>query len=275
LDAYNHSWYLLILKTVVKLGLDINDPRMTAAGTFMVRPTPTYEDRASNPWHAYLIFVLFILAFFVFRKLGKSLLLYVVLAASTFLLFSILFKWNGFGTRYDLAFFVIFAPAAGVILGSFDKLKLGYVVVALLFVGSLQWVFGINSRPLISNPRNPLVPVSILVAPRMDLYFANAQPLQPAFQPMASMIKAQGCSDIGVMLRGDDAEYLLWVVMGAPQQQVHFEWIIAGPTDRYSTPNYQPCALVCNGCTEDQTTIRGLQVAYRAGSYWLYLPPAN
>ena len=32
LDEFNHAVYLLILKIVVKLGLDINDPRMTAVG---------------------------------------------------------------------------------------------------------------------------------------------------------------------------------------------------------------------------------------------------
>ena len=54
--------------------------------------------------------------FFMIKKLGRSLLVYGLLVASTFLLFSFIYKWNAFGTRYDLAFFVLFAPAAGVIL---------------------------------------------------------------------------------------------------------------------------------------------------------------
>ena len=119
----NNAWYLLILKIVVKLGLDINDPRMTAVGYFHVIAPSTSEDVASNPYHAYLILALFITMFFMLKKLARSTIGYTLLVASTFLLFSFIYKWNAFGTRYDLAFFVLFAPAAGIILEKFDKFK--------------------------------------------------------------------------------------------------------------------------------------------------------
>ena len=64
LGEFNYAWYLLILKIVVKLGLDINDPRMTAVGYFHVIAPSTSEDIASNPYHAYLIFALFIMHVF-------------------------------------------------------------------------------------------------------------------------------------------------------------------------------------------------------------------
>jgi hypothetical protein len=100
LDEYNQAVYKLILKTVVKLGLDINDPRMTAVGYFQVVSPSTYEDTTSNPFHAYLIFALFISMFFGLKKHARSLLVYALLVAATFLLFSFIYKWNAFGTRY-------------------------------------------------------------------------------------------------------------------------------------------------------------------------------
>ncbi|HSB65651.1 MAG TPA: hypothetical protein VLD65_03685, partial [Anaerolineales bacterium] len=126
LNKLNYAWFVTILKIAVKLGLDINDPRMTALGHFHISGPSNYEDAASNPYHAYLIFILFILMFFMVKKHGKPFLVYGLLAASTFLVFSFIFKWNAFGTRYDLAFFVLFAPMAGIILGGFEKFKLGY-----------------------------------------------------------------------------------------------------------------------------------------------------
>jgi hypothetical protein len=274
-DSLNQAWNLLILKIVFKLGLDINDPRMTALGYFSVRPTTLQEDSTANPFHMYLIFALLVAMFFLVRKHGKSLLVYGLLAASTFLLFSIIYKWNAFGTRYDLAFFVILAPLAGVILGGFDKLKLGYLLSALLFIAALPWLFSIYSRPLIPKPGSTSAQASILETPRADLYFANAPSEKDVFKKLTGMVKAGSCNDIGLMLNGDDPEYLLWTLMDAPRSAARLEWIVSGPTDRYSSPDFQPCAIICHGCSEIQSPIRGLEIAYSTGDWWLYLPPVS
>jgi hypothetical protein len=273
MDGLNHAWFLLILKIVVKLGLDINDPRMTSVGYFHVIAPSTSEDVASNPYHAYLIFALFILMFFMIKKLGRSLIVYGSLVASTFLLFSFIYKWNAFGTRYDLAFFVLFAPAAGIIFEGFDKYKPGYLVTMLLLIGSFPWLFNIDSRPLIATPVSASGQKSILEDTRQSLYFANAPSVKDIYIEFTDTIKHEGCSDIGIMLKGDDPEYLLWVLMGAPRSGVRIEWIVSGPTTRYERPNFQPCAVICRGCTMEQSPLRGLEIAQQRGDTWLYLPP--
>jgi hypothetical protein len=275
LDGLNHAWYLLILKIVVKLGLDINDPRMTAVGYFHIIAPSTSEDVASNPYHAYLIFALFIIMFFMIKKLGRPLIAYGLLVASTFLLFSFIYKWNAFGTRYDLAFFVLFAPAAGIILEGFNKYKPGYLVTTLLLIGAFPWLFSINSRPLITPPESTSNQKSILVDSRQDLYFTNAPSVRDIYTRFTDTIKNEGCSDIGLMLKGDDPEYLLWVLTGAPRNHVRIEWIISGPTDRYSPPDFKPCAIICRGCTIEQSPVRGLTIAQQLGDTWLYLPPGK
>jgi hypothetical protein len=273
LDALNHAWYMLILKVVVKLGLDINDPRMTAVGYFQVVAPTTHEDVTSNPYHAYLIFALFISMFFLVRRLGRPLLIYGLLVAATFLLFSFIYKWNAFGTRYDLAFFVLFAPVAGVVLGGFNRLKLGYVVIGLLFIGALPWLFSIYSRPLVTTAASDPGQKSILSASRHDLYYSNAPSERAVYAELTDVIKSQGCNEVGVMLRGDDPEYLLWMLMGAPRSPARLEWIVSGPTDRYSPADFKPCAIICNGCTLQQSPLRGLVIAKQMGDVWLYLPP--
>jgi hypothetical protein len=272
LGELNHAWYLLILKVVVKLGLDINDPRMTAVGYFQVVDPTTGEAMTSNPYHAYLIFALFISMFFMLKKLGRSLLVYGLLVAATFLLFSFIYKWNAFGTRYDMAFFVLFAPAAGVVLGGFDKLKVGYLVIGLLFIGALPWLFSIDERPLVITSKSELIQKSILEATRQDLYFVNAPSERDRYMQLTDIIKSQGCNDIGLMLKGDDPEYLLWELMGAPRSPARLEWIVSGPTDRYSPADFKPCAIICRGCTMQQTPMRSLVIAKQMSDIWLYLP---
>jgi hypothetical protein len=272
LGELNHAWYLLILKVVVKLGLDINDPRMTAVGYFQVVAPSTHEAVTSNPYHAYLIFALFICMFFLVRRIGRSVLVYGLLVAATLLLFSFIYKWNSFGTRYDMAFFVLFAPAAGVILGGFDKVKAGYLVIGLLFIGALPWLFSIDERPLVITPKSELVQQSILEARRQDLYFVNAPSERDRYMQLTEIIKKQGCNDIGVMLEGDDPEYLLWELMGAPRSPARLEWIVSGPTDRYSPADFKPCAIICRGCTREQSPLRGLVIAKQMSDIWLFLP---
>jgi hypothetical protein len=275
LDEINRAWFLLILKVVVKLGLDINDPRMTALGYFQVVAPTTHEDVTSNPYHAYLIFALLIIMFFLVRKHGRALLVYGLLAALTFLLFSFIYKWNAFGTRYDLAFFVIFAPVAGVILGGFEKVKIGHLVTVLLFIGALPWLLSVYSRPLVGISGYSEGKGSILQASRMDLYFANAPSERAVFTQFTEVIKSKGCNDVGVMLKGDDPEYLLWVLMGAPRSQARLEWIVSSPTDKYSPADFQPCAIICRGCSLSQSPLRGLEIAQQMSDVWLYLPPGE
>jgi hypothetical protein len=272
LSGLNNTWNQLILKTAVKLGLDINDPRLTAVGYFRVLAPTTAEDSTSNPFHAYLIFALFIVMLFLVKKRGWSLIVYGLLVASTFVLFSFIYKWNVFGTRYDLAFFVIFAPVAGIIFEVFDKYKPGYVIIALLFVGALPWLLSINSRPLIVRPDHSNITSSILTAPRSTIYFANELGIQERYTRITDKIKAAGCNDVGIMLHGDDPEYLLWVLMGAPRSSANIQWIVSSPTARYSPPEYQPCAVICNSC-EANESIRGNTFIGGYGDLLLYLKP--
>jgi len=271
LQGVNNEWNLLILKAHIKLGLEIQDPRTTAVGVFHVSPPSTQEDLVSNPYHAYLILVLVILMFVMVKKQGWSLIVYGLLTISTFILFSYIYKWNGFGTRYHLPFFVLFAPIAGVISGSFDKIKLGYLVALLLLIGSYPWIFSIDSRPLIPKLGRSILQSSILNVSRENLYFANSD-LHDTYKQITDEIKSIGCSDIGIMLHGDDPEYLLWVLLGAPRSSLNIEWIVSSPTTRYEQLDFEPCAVICKDCGMNQN-IRGNSFTEQFGDLQLFLFP--
>lgn len=269
------SWNQLVFRAIVgihvKLGLDVNDPRTTTDGEFQALAPQTTEDRATNPYHAYLILVILPVLWLQRRKTGILVLGYCGLTLAGFLLFCALFKWNGFGARYHLPFFVLFAPGIGVGLGALPKRLWGVSAILALFAGSLPWLLSIDSRPILPDPNRSRVG-SILTTPRQELYFANTGD-SIAYRLISDTILAQNCTQVGLILWGEDLEYLFWVLLGAPRQDLRMEWIVAGnPSARYTPQNFEPCAILCRDCMPEHPTIRGLVYIANIGGYQLYLP---
>ena len=263
----NQTLSKIVIKAHLLLGLEIDDPRTTGDGEFRIAPPATQEDRTSNPYHFYLIIATFPVAGLMWRRIGSQAMLFVVLSGFTLVVFSFIFKWHIFSVRYHLPFFLLFAPAVGLVWGSIDKLPVAYAFSALLLLAARPWLVSIDSRPLVPVERRSTVD-SILVEPRAKLYFANALGLYDSFGDMAGDIAGKQCSTIGIMLSGDDPEYLLWELMGAPRPDLQIEWIVRSRTDRYSVPDFTPCAVVCNGC--DQASVRGLDEVTKYGRLRLY-----
>jgi hypothetical protein len=105
------------------------------------------------------------------------------------------------------------------------------------------------------------------------LYFANASGIRDTYTEFISEVRATGCENLGIMLPGDDPEYLLWVLAGKPNSEIRIEWIVSGPTARYEDPSFIPCSVICNGCPDDWTDVRGLEVYREADELTLYANP--
>ena len=277
LESWNQLVNLLIIKINVKLGIDIQDPRTTGGGYFMVKAPSTGEDTTTSPFHSLLILLAFLAAgvLFLVKKENFLPFLYGLLIAAGFILFSFLYRWQVFSVRYETVFFVLSSPLVGLILGLFERLKLSLFIVAGLFVTSLPWMLNIDSRPLIPTQKNPDVK-SILLTPREILYFGSLGGEDSAVKQITSVIEAQQCTRIGIMLRGEDPEYWFWALLGAPRPGLQIEWIISGsPSAKYRIPNYAPCAVICDTCTVEQKQIRGLNLYSKFGQYELFMNPTN
>ncbi len=271
----NRAIYLAIVQVHEWMGLDPNDPRTTSAGEFKVRvPNPNNgEDQVSNPLHAWL-YLMVVGALLLRRKVvGRPLMGYGVAVAATFVLLSWIFKWQIFGNRYQLPFFVLFAPLVGVAITLLVRDRWARVAGAALVLAGLPWLVGLRSRPLIPPRVDPIVG-SVLVEERQHLYFANGLYLEPVYTPMAGTIREAGCSTVGLMLPGNGAEYLWWVLLGAPRGDLEIEWIVADtPSARFERTDFHPCAVICEGCPEGWEVIRGLPLVYGSSDseYRLYL----
>jgi hypothetical protein len=62
-------------------------------------------------------------------------------------------------------------------------------------------------------------------------------------------------------------------ILETTRQELYF---INAPSerDRYiQLTDFKPCAIICRGCTREQSPLRGLVIAKQMSDIWLYLPP--
>jgi hypothetical protein len=267
--TWNEFVYKVVLRVHLLLDLGLEDPRTTLAGYFQVRPPSTHEDVATNPYHAYLIIAIGGLMLPLRKKIGLRTALYAACTVLGFLLFSFMYKWQIFGVRFQLLFFVLFAPVAGQVFSNLRFKLMGTLAAVGLLALSFPWLVSTDSRPILSQDGQG---VSILSAGREELYAYYDPWAFEKIRQVSQYVQEQGCSQVGLILHGDDPEYLYWVALGAPRDTLRIEWIVAGtPSARYRPDDFQPCAVLCKGCGVDTTPIRGLPLNFETSGYTVYM----
>jgi hypothetical protein len=269
-DALNHQLMRLVVGIHFKMGVDVNDPRSTVIGEFRVGRPTTHEDTLVNPLHTFLIFTTAAISLFTVKRTGRRVIYYQLLVLAGFVAFSFILKWQIFGSRLLLPFFLIAAPAFGMVFGSLLPAWAATVISLGLVASSTMWLFSIFARPLLPLKGRTDFP-SVLVAPREQMYFAS---IPGAYEPMKNVsnhILDAGCMNVGMAISGAGAEYPYWLLLGAPRDDLRIEWIVAGtPSARYSDPDFQPCAVICDTC-DDRQSFRGLPLVDEQGKIRLYL----
>ncbi len=134
------------------IGQDINDPDTTL---YVLRYGVVYEPRASTkgqaPVHVLLALMLpFLIAF---RKGRKDMLLisYVAVVFSCMILFFLVLKWQPWGTRLQLTFFCLIAPALGAVLSQIRTNKASTIAVATAAMLTLFPALNSLSNPIFSK----------------------------------------------------------------------------------------------------------------------------
>jgi hypothetical protein len=266
----NRVLELGVLKIHQWMALDVNDSRTTTIGEFSIEEPSRAEDRAGNPAHAWLYVIVAVLGIARRRKIGAWTLLFIGAAAAGFLIFGYLFKWQVFAVRLHMPFFVLLAPAAGVVLTRGTPPLVGRTLALALLAVSIPWLVGVEERPLLRDVEGARVP-SILYEPRENLYI-RGEMLQEREQ-LVEAVRGSGCSRVGIMLAGYAAEYPLWVFLGAPDNDLEIEWIVSGtPSARFEDAEFVACAILCDSsCPQDWSILRGLPLAGEIAGYRLFL----
>lgn len=253
------------------MGLDINDPRTTAAGRFKISYPRTNEILVGNPLHAILIVTATLIMVWRRRYFPSLLMTYAAIIASTAITFSFAFKWLIFGSRLQLPFFLLFAPIVAIVMSTVTSPKFVKAGAVVLLLASLPWVLSIDSRPLLPNTENSLVG-SVLTEPRSTLLYANGLYLLEPARDMVIRIKEADCNNVGLLLAGNGVEYPFWAWLNAPREDLRIEWIVKDTaSEKLADNDFHPCAAICENCMLDVDRFRGLPMAHERAPYRLYL----
>lgn len=208
-----------------KIGIGIDDPRINFFNAkFSVNPIIfPQEDRAGNPVHLFWIILGGILLILRKNKLNNlSLVVYLyVLSIASFLLFSVVLKWQPFHSRLLMPFFIVGSVTSVVILMQFKQLKI-LLNLALLTSVSLSFVLIVLnvSKPFFSYssfyasvkgfaPILSSIPESIFTKEREKQYFNARQYWYTPYKEIIRKIKVKKGKTIAFKLM-DEFEYPLW-----------------------------------------------------------------
>jgi len=270
----NAAEYLFINGIHQGMGIDINDPRITSIGKFRISRPSFNEIRTTNPLHMLLILLAVLMMLIKFRRVGKSPLIYTVVIFSGLMVYAYLFKWQIFGSRLHLSFFILFAPLVGFILSTvIRRAAIPQTMSVILILLSIPWLFKIENRPLITNPVDiPFAGKSLLTTHRKDWYFVTAGD-QTGLKTIATSIEEANCHQVGLVISGSSPEYLYWVALDAPRPDMRIEWITSNSaTLGLQDPSFVPCAVICESCGGDDHFNNLIKVRDN-GSQQLFLAP--
>jgi hypothetical protein len=166
------------------LGIDVNDPRTTFPGTTFAVIWAPREDGSPSPLHAALgIACLAVLPFR--RSLPALARWFAVFPVVSFLLLSILLKWQPWHARLHLPIACMSAPAVGLVLGGVGWARFGAIVATLVGLGALPALALNNQRPL-------LTAWSVFRVPYERTALSESLPYLPGAENVAAFVRARG-----------------------------------------------------------------------------------
>jgi len=268
----NDLVYRAVIKGHIMMAMDPSDPATTAHLPFAMRRL-NYDSVDGNPLHAFLLLLGVVLSSVRLRRMPRYYPAYLLSVVAGLVFLSLMLKWQVFGNRYSLAFFVLAAPLASV---SFDAIlpRASYRPLAILLVlSSIPWVFSLKERPLFPKPIHH-GRQSVLLRDRQDMYFDSIPSRRGPYVQIADMIRESGCNAVGIAISGayPAAEYPFWVLLGAPDPNLRIEWLVAGtPSSRFRDADFSPCAVICDNSCPSSGTFGGISQAHLSESVGLFL----
>lgn len=222
----------LLIQVHKLLNISINDPRTTFENSaFHIQQIIfPQEDIAGNPFHLMLIFLagIYILKHKQFETRVNIL---YILTVFSFVLFSVLFKWQQQHPRLEIPFFIIGSIASVKILESIvTKLKIFKISLFLSVALALLFVFLNVSHPFISYSliykdikkfSTPLsvVPELFITKPRIMQYFNSRYYW---YEPYANVVQSlpQDKIELNLDLK-DGFEYPLIVLLNSSNKNYY------------------------------------------------------
>lgn len=235
----------------------------------------SHEDSAGNPLHLLLVLVSTV---FIARggreprPVGGAV-GYASMIALGFLLLPIVINpaSSSFGVRFQLTFFILWAPLIGIALQTLRGSGWTTIPGIVLLLSALPYLLFNNTRPVIGLPPWPTRVHSVFVAPPAEIMFAPNPEKRAAYELLAEAVENSGCQEIGMRLDSNDLEYQFWWLLKAPQSGYRLETIYTYPDlESLLDRHFEPCAVICTVCGE-RTQLGGLVMKSDFGGARLFL----
>jgi hypothetical protein len=212
------------------------------------------EDFAASPLNMVLAVVTGIGAWLLRKRPRLRLLCrYTSAVALTYLLLPVVIGHvtSVWGIRYQLPFFVLWAPVGAVVVLEVASERAAVPTACLLVLLTLPYVFFNNTRPLIGATPYTTRIGSILTTDRTEILLDNSlQRVQNDYAEAAAETYAQGCTTVGLIgVTGNLPEYPFWWILDAPQSGIRIESLSHSVyTEQYVDRSFKPCLIICAGC---------------------------
>ena len=252
------------------------------AGAFELIWGWNHEDLASSPLQVLLVpIALALLLIFRKRVNEPALKWYVGVALGTFLVLTLILRFDPYGLRYQLPFWIAFAPLFGVAFSLIRVDKLVEVIMLGLLLTALPYVIFNRTRPLIAMRavREPYtIPCylgctsgTILNESPKTVLFANWIQYREPYSAATDLVLASGCRSVGLRIDSHDLEYSFWWLLNAPQSGIRIESLDTYPRlQRYVDSNFKPCAIICTICS-DKPSLHNLDLSGDFSSVRVYM----
>ncbi len=249
------DWLMANLETLhIWLDVEISAPYTTIGDAFTIPSVSTSEMTSGNPVHM-LIIILSFLAVVTLVLAGKKepyVLVFMGAIIFSFTLFCYFFKWQPSGGRHHLPFFILFSPILAVLVDRMEKYELEVFIAALLLIYAMFWLFQTEERPVIPDAERTY-PVSVLTGERTALYFVSNLDDYPIYMDITDAINQYGIRQVGLDLTSTSEEYPFWVLLGAPSDDLHIEWVSTDTASAaYLRPGFTPGAIICEACSSEK-----------------------
>lgn len=210
------------------IGIDLNDSRTTYFDTKFSISSVIFpqEDIVGNPIH---LVIIFLAGFFLILKRGKSRIInpevYIyILAVFSFIVFSMILKWQPFHSRLQFPFFVIGSISAIAILSDYQKIRfiLNYLLSVSIILAFILIILNV-SRPYISyglfyeaiksfKPSLVSIPEAFYTKPRKQQYFNARFYWYEPYKRIIENLKKQSLNTNTITFKlMDGYEYPLWL----------------------------------------------------------------
>jgi hypothetical protein len=191
-------------------------------------------------------------------------------------------KFDPWGIRYQLPYWIMWAPVFGVVVASLAGRYVTSAAIVALLLSAVPWTLFNSTRPLIGMQPDPkgleircltrcTHVGSILEIPETDLLFANWRLLEDSSVRATESLRETDCQNVGLRIDSHDKEYWFWWLLDAPQSGIRIESVYPLPELAHlADENFRPCAVICTICG-DRTELHGLPLYKDYGEVKLYI----